>query len=78
MAEELRVPIIAKIGKYLGIPLEWGQSKKEMFAWVLTKANMKLEGWKESLMTKTKKEILIKIVVQALPHYTMSIFEIPI
>lgn len=39
---------------------------------------MKLEGWKERLISKAGKEILIKSVVQALPQYAMSIFKIPI
>lgn len=39
---------------------------------------MKLEGWKEKFLSKAGKEILIKTVVQALPHYAMSIFKIPV
>ncbi|XP_030477324.1 uncharacterized protein LOC115694334 [Syzygium oleosum] len=78
LAEELRVPIIEKMGKYLGIPSDWGQSKKEMFAWVLARVHSKLEGWNARLMSKAGKEILIKTVVQALPQYAMSIFKIPI
>ncbi|XP_048138552.1 uncharacterized mitochondrial protein AtMg00310-like [Rhodamnia argentea] len=38
---------------------------------------MKLEGWKETLISKAGKEILIKSVVQAIPQYAMSIFKIP-
>jgi len=63
MAQELRVPVFDKTGKYLGIPTEWGQSKKELFAWILTRVNSKLEGWKEKLLTKAGKEVLIKSVV---------------
>lgn len=44
MANALRVPVIDKTGKYLGIPLDWGESKKQMFAWLLARVNMKLEG----------------------------------
>lgn len=78
MASEVRVPIIDKTGKYLGIPSDWGGSKKEMFAWILARVNMKLESWKENLLTKVGKEILIKAVVQAIPQYAMSIFKIPL
>jgi len=78
LANQLRVPIIDKTGKYLGIPSDWGQSKKHMFAWILARVNSKLEGWKEKLLTKAGKEVLIKTVVQALPQYAMSIFKIPI
>ncbi|XP_039161303.1 uncharacterized mitochondrial protein AtMg00310-like [Eucalyptus grandis] len=78
MAREMRVPEIEKTGKYLGIPSDWGSSKKQMFAWILARVNMKLEGWKENLLSKAGKEILLKAVVHALPQYAMSIFKIPI
>jgi len=47
-----------------------------MFAWIIRKVNTKLEGWKENLISKGGKEILIKSVVQAIPQYTISIFKI--
>lgn len=76
MARELRVPIIDKTGKYLGIPSDWGESKLQMFAWVLGRINSKLESWKEKLLSKAGKEVPLKMVVQALPQYTMSVFKI--
>lgn len=75
MAYELRVPIIMKTGKYLGIPSDWGASKKEVFTWILTKINMKLESWKENLLSRVGKETLLKSVVQAIPQYAMSILK---
>lgn len=48
-----------------------------MFAWILAKVERKMEGWKERLILKAGKEILIKIVIQAIPQYAMSIFKIP-
>lgn len=63
MTWELRVPEIDKTGKYLDIPSDWGTSKKQMFAWILARVNMKLEGWKEKLMSKAGKEVLLKTVI---------------
>lgn len=34
---------------HLGVPSEWGATKKDMFAWILSKVNMKLESWKGNL-----------------------------
>lgn len=65
MADELRVPTIDKAGKYLYIPSYWGRSKKNMLAWILAQVNMKFELWKEKLMSKVGKKILIKMVAQA-------------
>lgn len=78
LAQESRVPEIEKTGKYLGSPSDWGQTKKLMFAWIMARVNTKLEGWKEKLMSRAGKEVLIKAVVQALPQHAMSIFKIPV
>lgn len=50
MAEMLRVQEIEKTGKYLGIPSNWGGSKKDIFAWILARVSMKLESWKDNLL----------------------------
>lgn len=78
IASELRGHILEKTGKYLGIPSDWGQTKKQMFAWIIARVDIKLEEWKEQLISKAGKEVLIKMVVQALPQYAMNIFKIPI
>jgi len=49
-----------------------------MFAWILRRVSAKLAGWKEQLISKGGKEILLKSVVQALPNYAMSIFKLPV
>lgn len=78
MVSVLRVPEIAKTGKYLRIPSDWGTSKKDMFAWILARVNMKFESWKENLLSRVGKEILFKSIIQAIPQYAMSIFKIPV
>lgn len=37
LATELRVPIMEKTGSYLGIPLDWGRTKKQIFSWILAR-----------------------------------------
>lgn len=49
-----------------------------MFAWVLGRICSKLESWKEKLLSKVGKEVLLKTVIQALPQYAMSIFKLPV
>ncbi|XP_071722530.1 uncharacterized protein [Rutidosis leptorrhynchoides] len=69
LASELRVAITEHLGKYLGIPANLGKTKKQMFAWMLTRVERKLEGWKEKLISKAGKEILIKAIIQTIPQY---------
>lgn len=78
LANGLRVPLLDRTGKYLGIPSDWGSSKRDMFAWILSRVNTKLEGWKENQISKGGKEVLLKSVVQALPQYAMMIFKLPV
>lgn len=44
-----------------------------MFAWILGKVNAKLDGWKESIISKGGKEVLIKSVVPAIPQYALEV-----
>ena len=66
--------VIKQHEKYLGLPSLVGRNKKNSFKEKLAK---KLAGWREKLLSKAGKEILIKVVAQAIPTYTMSCFKIP-
>ncbi|KAL9690358.1 hypothetical protein QQ045_010756 [Rhodiola kirilowii] len=68
---------VAKVNghsKYLGLPLVMSQKKIEAFNFVLEKLWSKVSGWKESLLSTTGKEVLIKSVLLALPLYAMFCF----
>lgn len=49
-----------------------------LLSWIIARVHNKLEGWKGKLISKGGKEVLIKFVMQALAHYAMSIFKIPL
>ena len=63
--------------KYLGLPSLVGRNKKNTFKEIKEKFAKKLAGWKEKLLSKAGKEVLIKAVTQAIPTYSMSYFKIP-
>ena len=52
------------------------RNKKASFNYIKDRVWKKLQGWKEKLLSQAGREILIKIVVQAIPTYTMSCFKL--
>ncbi|XP_050290016.1 uncharacterized protein LOC126728194 [Quercus robur] len=69
--------VIKQHGKYLGLPSLVGKNKRSTFNDIKEKLGKKLSGWKEKMLSKVGKEILIKAVALAIPTYTMSCFKLP-
>lgn len=63
--------------KYLGLPSVIGRSKSEVFVEVKERVGKKLVRWKEKMLSIGGKEILINVVAQAVPTYTISCFLLP-
>ncbi|XP_058764549.1 uncharacterized protein LOC131638009 [Vicia villosa] len=63
--------------KYLGIPIIFCRSKKDIFKLVVDRVQKKVKGWKEKALSKAEKEVLIKVVTQAIPNYIMGCYKIP-
>ena len=84
-SQELKDEIINILGsmhdsnhtKYLGLPFIIGRSKKLVFAEIKEKVGKKLASWKGKLLSTGGKKVLIKVVAQAIPTYTMSCFQLP-
>ena len=54
-----------------------GRNKNNSFQSLKDKVWKRIQRWKEKLLSKGRKEILIKAVAQAIPTYTMNVFKIP-
>ena len=83
--EERRMELVKFLGvnevreykKYLGLPAVVGQNKKESLNYIKERVWNKLQGWKEMLLSQSGKEVLLKVVVQAIPSFAMSCFKLP-
>ncbi|CAL8082381.1 unnamed protein product [Prunus armeniaca] len=77
IAGALNVPVVQCHEKYLGLPTIAGKGRKQLFQHLKDKLWKHISGWKEKLLSRAGKEILIKAVSQAIPTYSMSCFRIP-
>lgn len=73
----LGVSISLGTGKYLGLPSMVGRSKKAVFSFIKDRVSRRINSWNSRNLSMAGREVLIKSVVQAIPSYCMSIFQIP-
>ena len=66
-----------RIESYLGLPSFVGRGKKKSFSYLREQIWLKIQGWKEKLLSQGGREVLIKVVLQAMPTYTMGCFLLP-
>lgn len=64
--------------KYLRLPTTLGRSTKEAFEHIPNKIRSLMGGWSENKLSCAGREILIKSVVQAVPTYSMSCFQLSV
>jgi hypothetical protein len=63
--------------KYLGMPSDVGRSTNGAFKFLKDRIWKRIQGWLEQLLASGGKEVLIKLVVQAIPMFCMSCFKLP-
>lgn len=67
----------SSLDKYLGLPTIIGRSKLKAFWSLLDKTWQRIFNWKYKFLSMVKKEIMLKVALQAILTYTMSIFLLP-
>jgi hypothetical protein len=82
---EAKTSILTKAGvsstqryeRYVGLPTLIGCSSVTTFNGIKGRIWNKINGWKEKFLSHPSKEILLKAVIQTIPTYTMSVFQLP-
>ena len=62
--------------KYFGLPNQVGSLKENAFLPIKNHISVKLNGCLDKLLSEASKEVLVKVVAQAIPTYTMSVFKL--
>ena len=73
----LGVLAISQYEKYLGLPSFVGRAKKQSFSYIRERVWSKIKGWKEKPLSNAGHEVLIKLVLQAMPTFTIRCFKLP-
>ena len=67
----LGVKEVDRFESYLGLPILNGHAKYHTFSY------LKDRVWKDMLLQRAGKEVLIKAVAQSIPTYTIGVFQLP-
>jgi hypothetical protein len=63
----LQVPNVCLSDRYLGMPTDVGHSKRGTFKYLSGRVWDKVKGWMHKSLSAGDKDILIKLVAQAIP-----------
>ena len=63
---------------YLGLPTLLGRAKYQTFSFLKDRVWKKIQGWKDKMLSRAGKEVLIKAVAQSILTYTMGVFLLPV
>lgn len=73
----LGAKIMTDSDRYLGLPMATGKSKVDTFKDLEEKITTCVMGWKEKFISKAGCEVLIKMLAQAIPTYSICLFKLP-
>lgn len=70
------IQYVLGIGTYLGFPSMVGRSKKDTFSFTKDRIWRRINSWRDRPLSKARKEVMKKSVLQAIPSYIMSVYVI--
>ncbi|KAF7822570.1 reverse transcriptase [Senna tora] len=56
VCEVFGIDVASNPGKYLGLPVMWGRSKREALGFIRSKIQRKIKGWKQNLLSQAGRE----------------------
>jgi hypothetical protein len=65
--------LLRGITNYLGLPALIGKSRVREFQSIKDRAWRRLNDWKSKFFSQAGKEMLLKVVIQAIPTYSMGV-----
>lgn len=74
LKQSLEIHVEAFPERYLGLPTAIGKITSGMFDHIVDRCRSKMHGYSEWSMACAAQEVLLKIVVQAIPTFSMSYF----
>lgn len=77
IASHLHIAKMDAPNKFLGLPTDIPKSKTQIFSFIKYWILNKTMGWKEQMLFKGGREVLIKAVLTTIPVYVISVFKIP-
>ncbi|XP_074267163.1 uncharacterized protein LOC141590470 [Silene latifolia] len=67
-----------EMGKYLGLPTDFGATKKEVFAFIIDKVRKRILCWNNLYLSSAGRLTLICSVLSSLSLYSLSSFKMPV
>ena len=77
LASILGVQVVLRTDKYMGLPSMIGRNRNSTFAFIKDRVWQKINSWSSKCLSIAGREVMIKSVLQAIPSYVMSIFQLP-
>jgi hypothetical protein len=74
--QALNIQKVTMNDRYLGMPVHVGQCRSKVFAYLKERIWLRIQGWKEKMLSWAGTEVLIKAVAQAIPTFVMGCFDI--
>jgi hypothetical protein len=84
--EEVKVEVKQKLGvyneslkdSYVGMPTQIGRSPIATFRYIFDRMWRGINGLSDRPLSRKGNEVMLKAVIQAIPTYVMSCFELPV